>query len=128
MQARVFALNLIWPFFTLPSSLWVIWTLSTQPSFFLVTRTESWIWRKLLKLRPTAYIFMKAEIRNGTSVSFEQMPSSKWAGCNGPDTFANGDWAFLKVGFVFPDRILTTSPPSMRYGEDVFLWKCTHSW
>ncbi|CAF1917668.1 hypothetical protein Bca4012_051204 [Brassica carinata] len=51
-----------------------------------------------------------------------------YLGCNGPDTFANGDWAFLKVGFVFPDRILTTSPPSMRYGEDVFLWKCTHSW
>nr|VDD24567.1 unnamed protein product [Brassica oleracea] len=34
-----------------------------------------------------------------------------YLGCNGPDTFANGDWAFLKVGFVLPDRILTTSPP-----------------
>ena len=71
----VFSLKLIWRLFQSSNSLWVAWVkryLLKQASFWDVRDTSagSWVWRKLLKLRPLAKTFLRMEIRNGRRVKF----------------------------------------------------------
>lgn len=71
----VFALKLIWRLFTQSTSLWVCWTkhyLLKYSSFWDIRDDSkgSWIWRKLLKLRPLAYSFMRWEVRDGATTHF----------------------------------------------------------
>ena len=61
-STKVFALNLIWRLFTMQQSLWVSLIqhyLMKEGSFWDVRddAAGSWIWRKLLKMRPLAYQF-----------------------------------------------------------------------
>ena len=71
-SGKVFALKLIWRMFTQSTSLWVCWTkhyLLKYSSFWDVQDDTkgSWIWRKLLKLRPLAYSFFRCEVRDGAT-------------------------------------------------------------
>lgn len=72
---RVFALNLIWKIFTNSGSLWEAWVrhyLQKHGYFWDARETMvgSWIWRKLLKLRPLAVQFIRMELHNGNSMLF----------------------------------------------------------
>lgn len=54
---------------------WVAWVkryLLKQVSFWDVRDTSvgSWVWRKLLKLRPLAKTFLRMDIHNGRNVKF----------------------------------------------------------
>lgn len=74
-SSKVYALRLIWRLFIQPTSLWVCWIkhyILRQSSFWDVRdgTKGSWIWRKLLKLRNSAYDFMKMEVRNGETAHF----------------------------------------------------------
>ena len=62
--SKVFALGLIWRFFSLSESLWVARArieLMGMGSFWDVKESnkDSWLWRKVLKLRPEAFSFMR---------------------------------------------------------------------
>lgn len=70
--SRVFALQLIWKILTNSGFLWVAWVrhyLLRHGSFWDVKETMlgSWIWRKLLKLRPLAAKFIRMELHNEKS-------------------------------------------------------------
>ena len=71
----VFALKLIWRRFTDSESLWGKWvkqTLLRGVSFWDVKEgsTGSWVWKKLLQLRPVAQRFLKMDIHDGKLVKF----------------------------------------------------------
>lgn len=72
--SRVFALSLIWKLFSLSGSLWVAWTreflLKASSHWDAKENKGSWIWRKLLKLRPLAYEFIRYEVKDGKSIFF----------------------------------------------------------
>ncbi|CAN7019388.1 unnamed protein product, partial [Brassica oleracea var. botrytis] len=55
-------------------SLWVAWTrkylLKDSLYWDANEKKGSWVWRKLLKLRPIAYDCIRYEIRNGEAVYF----------------------------------------------------------
>ena len=73
--AKVFALRVIWRLFTLSGFLWVAWVgaeLFGGGSFWDAKDSNkgSWLWRKLLKLRPEASKFMKIDVRSGESTFF----------------------------------------------------------
>lgn len=73
--SRVFALSLIWRLLTNSGSLWVAWMkayLLRFHSFWDVSDkyAGSWIWRKLLKLRDQAALFIRSEIGNGKTTLF----------------------------------------------------------
>lgn len=73
--SKVLALSLICKLFTMSGSLWVAWmnhNLLHHGSFWDACDTTigSWTWRKLLKLRPFAAGFLKAEIRDDNFVFF----------------------------------------------------------
>ena len=69
-------LKLIWRILSSKSSLWVQWIqryLIRQGSFWSIKETSSlgsWIWKKLLKLRPLARDLSKMEVNNGMMTSF----------------------------------------------------------
>lgn len=73
---RVSCLKLIWRIFSARFSLWVQWIhryLIRKDSFWSVKETSSlgsWMWKKLLQLRPIALQFIKMEINSGSSTSF----------------------------------------------------------
>ncbi|CAA7056641.1 unnamed protein product [Microthlaspi erraticum] len=72
---QVFGLKLIWLMFAGEGSLWVAWVrknLIGRRSFWSseLDNSGSWIWRKLLKLRPLARPFLACQIRSGTSALF----------------------------------------------------------
>lgn len=74
-MAKVFALKLIWRLHSKSDSLWPIWVHKylLKNEVFWDARdsvTGSWVWRKLLKLRPVANFFLKLAIKNGESVKF----------------------------------------------------------
>lgn len=70
-----FALKLIWRLFSQTGSFWVSWTRE-----YLLKNSTYWdvkegslgsrVWRKLLKLRPLAYSYLRYEINNGKSSYF----------------------------------------------------------
>ncbi|KAG7576912.1 hypothetical protein ISN45_Aa03g012390 [Arabidopsis thaliana x Arabidopsis arenosa] len=70
------ALKLFWMLFFRAGSFWVAWIrrkyLSTSPLWALNEKnvTYSWIFRKLLKLRPKALQFLRIHIGNGDSTFF----------------------------------------------------------
>lgn len=72
--SRVFALSLIWKLFSLTGSFWVAWTrqylLKNISHWDASDKKGSWVWRKLLKLRPIAYECIRFEVRNGVTVHF----------------------------------------------------------
>lgn len=72
---KVFQLKLIWRLFTQSSSLWVMWVkqyLIRDDSFWDVRDTGlgSWMWRKLLQVRPLAKIFLRNEVKDGSLTRF----------------------------------------------------------
>lgn len=74
-MSLVFALKLIWRLFTDSESLWGKWvkqTLLRGVSFWDVKEgsTGSWVWKKLLQLRPVAQRFLKMDIHDGKLVKF----------------------------------------------------------
>lgn len=73
--STVFALGLVWKLFTLCGSLWVAWTqveLMKKGSFWEVKDSNkgSWLWRKLLKLKPMGNVFLRFDAQNGESTYF----------------------------------------------------------
>ncbi|KAG2311087.1 hypothetical protein Bca52824_022644 [Brassica carinata] len=71
----VCSLKLIWRIFTGQNSLWADWVrqhLVRQQSFRDIRDTGlgSWVWRKLLQLRPIAKQFPRMEVHNGMTVRF----------------------------------------------------------
>ena len=71
----VFDLKLIWRLFNNLDSLWVMWvknTILSEESFWDVRAgvVGSWIWKKLLELRPLAKQFLRMEVHSGKSVGF----------------------------------------------------------
>lgn len=74
---KVLCLKFIWLLLSKAddSSLWADWHRSTHlinKSFWTVepTATDSWVWKKLLDLRPLAIQFCKIRLGNGRSASF----------------------------------------------------------
>ncbi|XP_013745620.1 uncharacterized protein LOC106448254 [Brassica napus] len=71
---KVSCLKLIWPILSSKSSLWIQWIhkyLIRQGSFWSIKETNSsgsWIWKKLLKLRPLARDLSKMEVNNVETV------------------------------------------------------------
>ncbi|XP_018465971.2 uncharacterized protein LOC108837423 [Raphanus sativus] len=131
-------------------SLWVAWAhaeLMKSVSFWDVKETAkgSWLWRKLLKLRPLAASFLRTEIQNGESSYFW---TDDWLGTGrlidetgelGPrylgvprhalvaDVCESGVWQMRSRGRrVFPDtydRIENARRPDESLGRDVIMWK-----
>ncbi|KAL0805247.1 hypothetical protein Bca101_097738 [Brassica carinata] len=71
----VFDLKLVWRLFTSSDSLWVKWmkqTILRGESFWdaKAGAVGSWIWKKLLQLRPLAKQFLRIEVQSGNSVGF----------------------------------------------------------
>ncbi|XP_024009435.1 uncharacterized protein LOC112084518 [Eutrema salsugineum] len=72
----VSCLKLIWRVLSSSDSIWGKWirmTLLRKESFWSVKEnysSGSWMWRKLLKLRPLASQFHKVEVRDGVGTSF----------------------------------------------------------
>lgn len=72
----VSVLKLIWRLVSAGDSLWVNWvreTLLRNASFWSVrsnSTSGSWMWRKILKYRPTARPFHKVEVKYGKNTSF----------------------------------------------------------
>lgn len=73
---RVSCLKLIWRILSSRSSLWVKWIhkyLIRKGSFWSVKESSSlgsWMWKKLLKLRPLALQFTRVEVCSGATTSF----------------------------------------------------------
>ena len=73
---RVSSLKLIWRILSTRDSLWVRWIwkyLIRKGSFWSVKVTSSlgsWMWKKLLRLRPLAMQLSKVEVNNGSNSSF----------------------------------------------------------
>ena len=69
-------LKLIWRLLSARNSLWVQWIwryLIRKGSFWSIKECSSlgsWMWKKLLKLRPLAYQFIQVEINSGATTSF----------------------------------------------------------
>lgn len=73
---KVYCLKLIWRLLLTISSLWVKWIwkyLIRKGSFWSVKESSllgSWMWKKLLKLRPLAYQLTRVEINSGSNFYF----------------------------------------------------------
>ena len=148
--SKVFALNLIWRLFTQLQSLWISWTkhyLLKYSSFWDVKEgmKGSWIWRKLLQLRPLAYSFLKMEVRDGNAAYFW---FDNWLGMGRliditknigttylglarqakVSTAGNQEGWCLRGGRSrrfqgLTTRILEAQPPDPTAGSDIVLWK-----
>ncbi|VVB16551.1 unnamed protein product [Arabis nemorensis] len=73
--SRMFAFKLIWSIVSNSGSLWVHWTRHYLLRYFSLWDEPkgsrgSWIWKKLLKLRPLAADFVRHAIKNGESTFF----------------------------------------------------------
>lgn len=74
---KVLGLKLIWLIFTAGGSLWVSWVrrnLIGDENFWVLdpSRSGSWIWRALCKLRPLARPMIHCEVGSGITASFWQ--------------------------------------------------------
>ncbi|XP_010549577.1 PREDICTED: uncharacterized protein LOC104820715 [Tarenaya hassleriana] len=72
---RILCLKMIWNLFAKAGSLWVAWTqahrIKGRPFWTLRRNGKgSWAWRRLLKIRPLAYPFLRCQVGNGRSCSF----------------------------------------------------------
>lgn len=72
---KVLGLKLIWLLFTAGGSLWVSWVrrnLMGTENFWVLdaSRSGSWIWRALCKLRPLARPMIHCEVGSGITASF----------------------------------------------------------
>lgn len=72
---QVLCLKFIWLLLSKAPSLWVDWHYSTHlagHSFWTITpnANDSWMWRKLLDLRPLALQFCQSQLGNGQNTSF----------------------------------------------------------
>ena len=72
---RIMGLKLIWLLFASSGSLWVSWTrlhLIGADNFWILdaTRSGSWVWKSLCKLRQLARPFVVCEVGSGISTSF----------------------------------------------------------
>lgn len=73
---NVYCLKLIWRLLSTRSSLWVRWIwkyLIRKGSFWSVKESSllgSWMWKKLLKLRPLAYQLTQVDIQSGSNTYF----------------------------------------------------------
>lgn len=72
---HVLCLRFIWLLFSESDSLWVAWHRKyhlQNKSFWVITESQndSWMWKRLLKLRPVAKSFCKAELGDGRKISF----------------------------------------------------------
>ncbi|XP_013633333.1 PREDICTED: uncharacterized protein LOC106339050 [Brassica oleracea var. oleracea] len=72
---QVMCLRFIWLLFSDKPSLWADWhryySLS-QKCFWAVEETQhdSWMWKRLLKLRPVALLFLRVNLGNGSKIKF----------------------------------------------------------
>lgn len=78
-MSKVFALKLIRKLFTTSGSLWVSWVkekLWSNDSLWDIRESAkgSWVWRKLLRLRPLAAQFIRMQIKNGQITLFWSDP------------------------------------------------------
>lgn len=146
---RIFGLHLIWRLFTSKSSLWAKWArhyLLRNKSFWDVKATTlgSWIWKKILKLLPIAYVFLRVELGNGRDIHFwtddwlkkgklidiTGSLGTRYLGITGDarvcDAVVNGDWKISRRSRLHGDLcrcILAEEPPDIGGGEDRFLWR-----
>ena len=72
---KTFCLKLIWRLFDSTYSLWADWIKENRMSgrnFREIDekKATSWTWSSLLKLRPLAALFLRAELGNGATISF----------------------------------------------------------
>ena len=151
-SSKVFALSLIWRIFSNSDSLWVYWIqhyLLRQNSFWDIREDGkgSWIWRKLLKLRPLAYQFIQYEI-NDTHTAFfwfdDWLQMGKFMDITGAvGTYYLGVARTARVSeaathqrwnikvqrsrhfHALHDRIQNERVPLDEHGRDVVLWKHT---
>lgn len=149
-SSKVFAMSLIWRIFSLKSSLWVSWIqeyLLRQNSFWEVKENGkgSWIWRKLLKLRPLVYEFLRFEVNDGHSAFFwfdDWLGIGKLIDITGDvgtshlgvarnarvgDAVRNSSWSIRGQRNRFfhdlYDRIQAQRVPLDTLGSDTVLWK-----
>lgn len=72
---QVLCLRFIWLLFSNKSSLWADWHRHyslARNSFWAVqeSQQDSWMWKRLLKLRPVAVRFLQAHLGDGSRISF----------------------------------------------------------
>lgn len=143
-------MGLIWKLFSLSGSLWVAWTqaeLLRGESFWEVKETNkgSWLWRKLLKLRPLVSGFIRSAIGNGEATYFwldDWLGSGRQieeTGDMGPrylgiprhtlvtDACRSGDWVMRirgrRIYEEVYEKIEKAQKPDGNGGKDVMLWK-----
>ncbi|XP_048605414.1 uncharacterized protein LOC125582968 [Brassica napus] len=149
-SSTVFALNLIWRLFTQARSLWVSWIqeyLLRQNSFWDIKEDNkgSWMWRKILKLRPLAYQFIRFEARDGNTAFFwfdDWLQMGRLIDITGPvgtchlgiarnarlkGAVLHSRWNIRglrnRYFHALYDRIQTEPVPNDCSGNDVILWK-----
>lgn len=148
--SRVFALRLIWRLHENSGSLWVAWTrhyLLRHSTFWdaVAGSRGSWIWKKLLKLRPLALGFLCVKVRDGASTSFW---FDNWLDIGRPIDIAGEQgtqvlgihraasvseaanshgWTIRRTRsrtlHALLHAIRLTPPPRVDAGPDQFLWK-----
>lgn len=147
---NVFSLKLIWLLFAATGSLWVAWVrhhiiadrLFWEHDF---SSSGSWLWRRLMELRPLARPFLSCCIQSGDKALFWHDnwtglgPLIEITGANGPMvtgisissvvslTISEGEWT-LPTGRHAVTQLLRAClpihPPELVHGsEDYFLWR-----
>lgn len=146
----VFGLKLIWLLFAATGSLWVAWVkehLLAGKIFWTADfdTSGSWLWRRLMKLRPIARPFLVCRVHTGLEALFWHDdwtglgPLIDISGANGPrvlglTTLATVSEAISGDSWVLPrgrHRITQTiraclplNPPDLNpAGQDIFLWR-----
>lgn len=142
---KVFALKLIWLLFTVGGSLWVYWVkkhLIKDRVFWYIDfqNLGSWLWKRLVKVRPLARPFLSAILGSGTSILFWHDdwytlgPLIEIPGLNGPQVsgilssaiVVNSEWSLPRGrhALVVLLRACLPSPPNTQSGIAYnFLWK-----
>ncbi|KAJ0230967.1 Reverse transcriptase domain-containing protein [Hirschfeldia incana] len=149
---KVLALKLIWLLFAAGGSLWVSWMkrhrIGSENFWELLPRRgDSWIWKKLCKLRPLARPFVVCEVGSGHTASFwfdnwtDLGPLIHLTGVRGPaisgmhkdatvaEALVNGNWWISasrsrNVFITLLKQCLTSSTPIVQSSsDDVYLWR-----
>lgn len=146
----VFAMSLVWKIFSLKISLWVSWIhhyLLRHESFWEVKENGrgSWVWRKLLKLRPLVYQFIRFEVNDDHTTYFwfdDWLKMGKLIDITGDvgtyyfgvarnakvkDAVLHSNWSVRgsrsRQFHALHERIHATEVPQDSRGCDVVLWK-----
>lgn len=149
---KVLALKLIWLLFAAGGSLWVSWMrrhMIGSNNFWELEprRGDSWIWKKLCKLRSVARPFVVCEVGTGLTASFwfdnwtELGPLIHLTGERGPavsgmhkdatvaEAIVNGDW-WLSASrsrnaiITLLKQCLPMSAPIVQSSsDDIYLWR-----